>query len=228
MLSFKHAAGLRDARRRQWRQRVCRHRAGQRWQPAGRAGDSGHCYECQRTGRSGWRLQYQRHRRCRRLRGLAEGVGTSVVLPNDTTPGTVTQVDYNVWRANFGRSAAASGASMPEVVAQADGRNEDVFVVSALAGSDRLKAELRTRNERPVQFRSARREGLANRTFQDHCAAGLAYVETHSSLVRVRRGRLQRASARRRKRSNLGNCRGSRRGLRRTLGATRQIDSRLH
>ena len=90
------------------------------------------------------------------------------MLPNDTTPGSVTQVDYNVWRANFGRSAAASGASMPEVVAQADGRNEDVFVVSALAGSDRLKAELRTRNERPVQFRSARREGLANRTFQDH------------------------------------------------------------
>jgi hypothetical protein len=43
-------------------------------------------------------------------------LGSTLVLPNDTTPGTVMQADYTVWRANFGRSAPASGeASSLEV-----------------------------------------------------------------------------------------------------------------
>ncbi len=33
-------------------------------------------------------------------------------LPNDTTPGTVTQADYNVWRSNFRASRSGSGASL--------------------------------------------------------------------------------------------------------------------
>jgi hypothetical protein len=43
---------------------------------------------------------------------------TPTTLPNDTTPGTVTQADYDVWRTNFGRTAASGGlietASVPE------------------------------------------------------------------------------------------------------------------
>jgi hypothetical protein len=35
----------------------------------------------------------------------------SVTLPNDSTPGTVTQEDYNIWRANFGRSAPLSAST---------------------------------------------------------------------------------------------------------------------
>ena len=35
----------------------------------------------------------------------------NVTLPNDTTPGTVTPADYDVWRANFGRSGAPAGPS---------------------------------------------------------------------------------------------------------------------
>ena len=94
-------------------------------------------------------------------------LGTSIVLPNDTTPGSVTQADYNLWRANFGRSVPASAASTVEVVAQADGRNEAALVVPALAGSDRLKAELRTRDERPVGFRSIRRDALVIPSLHD-------------------------------------------------------------
>ena len=120
-------------------------------------------------------------------------LGSSIVLPNDTTPGTVTQMDYNVWRSNFGRTAA-SGASAPGVAAQADGplpnlnvdtdlgaaadsalvdgyiekepsgRTQGSFVVPALAGSDRLKAELRT----SVIFRSARSEAVVVSTLHDH------------------------------------------------------------
>jgi hypothetical protein len=44
-------------------------------------------------------------------------LGQSITLPNDTTPGTVTQFDYDVWRANFGRMimpGSASGGAVPE------------------------------------------------------------------------------------------------------------------
>jgi hypothetical protein len=34
-------------------------------------------------------------------------------LPNDTTPGTVLPVDYDVWRANFGNAVPPSAASIP-------------------------------------------------------------------------------------------------------------------
>jgi hypothetical protein len=43
---------------------------------------------------------------------------TSTVLPNDSTPGTVNQADYDVWRASFGRTsgagAALASAAVPE------------------------------------------------------------------------------------------------------------------
>ena len=34
-------------------------------------------------------------------------LGTTTTLPNDTTPGNVTQEDFTVWRANFGKTAGA-------------------------------------------------------------------------------------------------------------------------
>ena len=34
----------------------------------------------------------------------------SVTLPNDSTPGTVTAADYDVWRANFGQTPSGSGS----------------------------------------------------------------------------------------------------------------------
>jgi hypothetical protein len=44
-------------------------------------------------------------------------LGMNVTLPNDTTPGSVAQVDYDVWRANFGAgggNAALADAAVPE------------------------------------------------------------------------------------------------------------------
>jgi hypothetical protein len=41
----------------------------------------------------------------------------AVTLPNDSTPGMVTQADYDVWRANFGRTAPAS--AMTSAIASA-------------------------------------------------------------------------------------------------------------
>ncbi len=35
-------------------------------------------------------------------------LGTMTTLPNDTTPGNVTQEDFTVWRANFGKMAGAA------------------------------------------------------------------------------------------------------------------------
>jgi hypothetical protein len=42
-------------------------------------------------------------------------LGSTVVLPNDTTPGSVTTADLTVWRANFGSTVAGLGlpASLP-------------------------------------------------------------------------------------------------------------------
>ncbi len=45
-----------------------------------------------------------------------EANGTSAVLPNDSTPGSVTQADYDVWVNNFGAGAAAASA-VPEPAA---------------------------------------------------------------------------------------------------------------
>lgn len=39
-----------------------------------------------------------------------DAMGSSVVLPNDTTPGTVSAVDYEVWKWNFGSMAGGAGA----------------------------------------------------------------------------------------------------------------------
>jgi hypothetical protein len=44
-------------------------------------------------------------------------LGTSTTLPNDTTPGSVTQGDYDVWKTNFGNhsgSGAGANAAVPE------------------------------------------------------------------------------------------------------------------
>jgi hypothetical protein len=38
-----------------------------------------------------------------------DNLGSSVVLPNDSTPGTVTAADYSVWKANFGNAAGPTG-----------------------------------------------------------------------------------------------------------------------
>jgi hypothetical protein len=51
-----------------------------------------------------------------------ENLNTANSLPNDTTPETVAQEDYEVWRANFGATAAeatglAAANSVPEPVA---------------------------------------------------------------------------------------------------------------
>jgi hypothetical protein len=47
-----------------------------------------------------------------------DALGSSATLPNDPTPGTVNQADYDVWRANFGRAGgggtAAATAAVPE------------------------------------------------------------------------------------------------------------------
>ena len=37
-------------------------------------------------------------------------LNTPTTLPNDPTPGTVVQSDYDVWRANFGKSAGGGAA----------------------------------------------------------------------------------------------------------------------
>jgi endonuclease I len=57
-----------------------------------------------------------------------DNLGGSVMLPNDSTPGSVTQADYDVWVNNFGASAATvSAASVPEPAAWT------VLIVLALA-----------------------------------------------------------------------------------------------
>ena len=38
-------------------------------------------------------------------------LGQSVTLPNDSTPGAVTQADYDVWRAHFGQTAGSGSSS---------------------------------------------------------------------------------------------------------------------
>ncbi|MDC0935490.1 hypothetical protein OAS39_04315 [Pirellulales bacterium] len=45
-----------------------------------------------------------------------KNLGSSVVLPNDDTPGAVTQADFDVWSTNFGDLATAqsSAAAIPE------------------------------------------------------------------------------------------------------------------
>jgi hypothetical protein len=45
-----------------------------------------------------------------------DNLNTNTTLPNDMTPGTVQQVDFDVWRANFGRGSSAVGASVAQGV----------------------------------------------------------------------------------------------------------------
>jgi hypothetical protein len=52
-----------------------------------------------------------------------KNLGQAVTLPNDSTPGDVSQDDYTVWRANFGRTPGGGGAlgaaAVPEPAAAA-------------------------------------------------------------------------------------------------------------
>jgi hypothetical protein len=48
-----------------------------------------------------------------------DNLGTTITLPNDSTPGTVTAADYDVWRAHFGQvpgsgSGARANTAVPE------------------------------------------------------------------------------------------------------------------
>ncbi|MEX0611431.1 MAG: GEVED domain-containing protein, partial [Pirellulales bacterium] len=43
-------------------------------------------------------------------------LNTNVTLPNDTTPGSVQQIDYDVWRANFGMMAPGAGGGGGEPI----------------------------------------------------------------------------------------------------------------
>lgn len=49
-----------------------------------------------------------------------DSLGQNTTLPNDSTPGAVTQVDYNAWRANFGATTGAgtslNGGAIPEPI----------------------------------------------------------------------------------------------------------------
>lgn len=43
-----------------------------------------------------------------------DSLGTPISLPNDPTPGAVTQSDYDVWKLNFGATQAAASVAAPE------------------------------------------------------------------------------------------------------------------
>lgn len=45
-----------------------------------------------------------------------DNLGSSITLPNDLTPGAVTQSDYDVWKTNFGRSGAGAAAGRSEIL----------------------------------------------------------------------------------------------------------------
>ena len=40
-----------------------------------------------------------------------KSLGQNITLANDTTPGMVTQADYDVWRSNFGAHVGAGSSS---------------------------------------------------------------------------------------------------------------------
>ncbi len=72
-----------------------------------------------------------------------DNLDTSITLPNDPTPGTVTQADYDVWVANFGAggaSVAAAGA-VPEPAALG------MLLLCAFATSPRFSGRWATRSD---------------------------------------------------------------------------------
>jgi hypothetical protein len=98
-------------------------------------------------------------------------LGTSTLLPNDTTPGSVTEVDYNVWRANFGRTVPPGIASVAEFAAPADGSSRDTqrkpgtFAIPVLAD---LNARGPATVRRPTTFHPSRSNSLAVSSVRDH------------------------------------------------------------
>jgi hypothetical protein len=96
-------------------------------------------------------------------------LGSSTILPNDTTPGSVTQADYNVWRANFGRTSPAGGSSTFEIMEPSEAPLHDAVPTSRIGAAaivnDDLAAataspSIKAPKQRPVEFRSARRNAL--------------------------------------------------------------------
>ena len=45
-----------------------------------------------------------------------DNLGGTTILPNETTPGAVTQEDYLVWKTNFGMTAVSTGSLSGAVV----------------------------------------------------------------------------------------------------------------
>jgi hypothetical protein len=63
-----------------------------------------------------------------------KNLGQPVTLPNDSTPGDVSQDDYTVWRANFGRTPG-SGAELGAVDAAPEPAAAALLVLGALLGT---------------------------------------------------------------------------------------------
>jgi hypothetical protein len=116
-----------------------------------------------------------------------KALGTSVVLPNDTTPGTVTEADFAVWRANFGRIASPGAASFVEVVARAGASHRDAdptFSTVEVVPRPHQSVQSPTPAERPLRFRAGRRDTLVLINAHDHALqAWLMSKSTGRSLV---------------------------------------------
>jgi hypothetical protein len=120
-----------------------------------------------------------------------KSLGSSVLLPNDTTPGSVTQLDYNVWRANFGRTVPpASGASSFQIMARSEGPLLDAGRTTHIGAAAIVKDDLaaaaassfvRVPHPRPVVFRSARRDALIIRDMHDDALQ--AWLTSQSSVL---------------------------------------------
>jgi rhamnogalacturonan endolyase len=65
-------------------------------------------------------------------------LGNSVVLPNDTTPGNVTEDDYIVWKANYGASDLAAGLA----AVSADLANESLVATAVGSGRSSSAADV--------------------------------------------------------------------------------------
>jgi hypothetical protein len=67
-----------------------------------------------------------------------KALGQSVTLPNDSTPGTVVQGDYDVWRAHFG--ATAGGGSATGVTLVPEPSSIALLLLAAIISATRQRA----------------------------------------------------------------------------------------
>lgn len=73
-------------------------------------------------------------------------LGQNITLPNDTTPGTVSQVDFDVWRANFGTSSGSGSSLGANALVNVAAVPEPNLLVMLLAGlATRLSVRSRYR-----------------------------------------------------------------------------------